>query len=171
MSTVYRYATEDVVIAFKKQLDRAYGKGKWKIEGREYSDDWGTPPEKMKLEVVDKKSAARTLGSVQVKNKYNTVVFPDGPHLEAMPEKMEAFDKQGKHIDLFPKEHTITVTIDIKIEHSDELTAQEAIDLIAQEMDYDFNFNGDNARIIKTEMVETNKWEEDIEEEEEDDKH
>jgi hypothetical protein len=152
----FLFATEAVVDAFEAQLDKAYGKGKWQINGDKYTEHWGTPPKSMKLEVTNR--GGDTLGHIEVTNKYDEEAgHDDEPFLTAIPDKVNCFDASGKRIDLFPKKAKVTVTVEMEIEYSDELTEQEAIDVASQEMDYDFSYNSDNVRIVKTEITDTNE--------------
>jgi hypothetical protein len=153
-ATVFLFATEDVVDAFENQLDKVFTEGEWKIEGREYSDTWGTPPEKMTLEVTN--WSKKVVGKIEVTNRYDVNVEHDGePFVTAVPEKVEIW-KDGKKVDLFPMKTKLTFTIEMNIEHSEDITAQEAADVVTQEMNYDFNYNSDNVRIVKTEITDTN---------------
>jgi len=157
-ATVYLFATEEVRDAFERQLDKAFGEDKWNISGHEYSNEWGTPPLSMKLKIYDRVDYDRVLGHIEVINRYEDNVEHDGEaFVTAIPEKVNCFDVEGKRIDLFPKKAKLTVTIEMEIEYSDELTEQEAIDVATQEMDYDFRHNSDNVRIVRTEITDTNE--------------
>ena len=155
-ATVFLFATKEVVEAFENQLDKAFGPANWRIEGREYDDVWGTPPEDMKLKVTNKEG--ETLGHIEVCNRYETTVQHDGePFATAVPEKANIFNAAGEKVDLFPNKVTVTVTVEVVVEYSEDLTEQEAIDVTTQNMDGNFSYYSDNVRIVKSEITDTNE--------------
>ena len=88
-ATVFLFATEEVYDTFEKKLNKAFGKGKWNIDGSKYSDDWGHPALTMDLPIVDSTDRKTVLGTIKVTNKREVIEYHDGPGVVTVPKSIK----------------------------------------------------------------------------------
>lgn len=66
------YASEDCRDFAEKELDKLFGKGKWALDGSDWSDVWNTSqlPKTMEIPIVDDETHEEVLATLIVQNKF-----------------------------------------------------------------------------------------------------
>ena len=83
------YVTETIRDEFRYELDKAFGEGKWILDGSEWSDVWntGSLSDRMTIPVRDE-DMDNIIGEITVKNKFEIVQVISGRYIECYPDEI-----------------------------------------------------------------------------------
>ena len=89
------YINEDCRDAFQKELDKAFGRGKWALDAGQYSNYWDMSkfPEKAKVDVIDAETREKNIGQVEITSKPYINGTYYGRLIEMEPKKIKILSK------------------------------------------------------------------------------
>tara|TARA_Y100000310_G_C20155135_1_gene566543 strand:- start:34 stop:378 length:345 start_codon:yes stop_codon:yes gene_type:complete len=90
------FINEDLAYAFKKELDKAFGKGKYTVDGSDYGDIWNLSnfPKIVTVPVRDP-NTEKKIGTVTFTQKLEIMDEGNGRYVEPIPDKIKI--KKRKH--------------------------------------------------------------------------
>ncbi len=90
------YLDEDCRDTFADELDKVFGKDKWRINANDYSDCWdlGNFPKVAEVKIMDDETD-ELIGTAKITSKFQIEEGMEGRYVEPYPDEIEITKNEG----------------------------------------------------------------------------